>query len=386
MSFAPSIPLSDIPPSVPEQFVELVHAALVPLLYINQDIPEDRRQDVARRLVMVVAVRCNVSGVSQVVEAVLSLAQDSGLSFSRLVARLAHHFATKNEQGWERKVVEAITALLRMVVNDEIAARPIPVSVSRQRAASPPPREYPVPPEQQHNDIAASLERFLDTFQAILRRSQIPVSNAANPSVLVEKPKPVHASRGPNLAPWVEDAGLTQPLSQLPVYLWHADDPDLSIIRTAISALARAVQRITDIGGEAYRRQLSAEFTARGRHVDIRTAAGLQSALSAGGAPAMLALAEVTLLVDPDLPGWAYERVLLARIAPPPTTPDEHRRMATGSANLPIAHALLPAHGDKQRRHEETTSAGSRRQDGSSRRAKTEPRDQKDGRAERPGF
>ena len=340
---------------------ELVLSLLRPRCFMVPTMEHGQKPAWAKKFVMKIANFLSVTFV----EAAVSNACDTG-DAEQVVTLTARLVYAMWRQVGDDKLREGLTRVADLTDQAFAEGHPDEPSVRRSQHQtssnhpSPPPRAEPRHDESSsptRDPTAASLDRFLDAFQAMQRQQQdflasvLRVQSAASPSaVLVEKPKAVHATRGPNLAPWLEDAGLTSPLSRLPVYSWHADDPDLSVLRTAISALARAVLRIVDIGAEAYRRQLSSEFTSRGRHVDIRTAAALHAALLSGEGAALLALAEATIIVDPDLPTWAYERILIARIAPAPTKPDEHRRVATGAANLSVAHSLLPARADKTSR------------------------------------
>lgn len=157
----------------------------------------------------------------------------------------------------------------------------------------------------------------------------------------------VFASKGPE-RPAVLDTHSAF-LDVLPwSYYWHCEDANAADIRLALVRIAHAVEEIDTrerTSGDGLRHfclKLSDRMVTRNIAVSVETAAAVHAMLQgpSNSMTSMAYLAELSLLVDHDLPAGTLQRMRICRLVPPPTTKGEHAALARSS--LPISERLLP--------------------------------------------
>ena len=355
--FSQATPLSSLPSAteLPRTFAEKVHATLTQNLFFATGIPEDRRVPVARRLVMLIAVRCNVSGVSEALELVLTMAQDSGLSLSTLVARIVHFFATKTDPQWEEKVVEAIIQLLKIVIDEEAANRPAPQSVSRRRDASPDPSPPPATtrfPTESIDRLADAMSQQSQLMMAVLQR--LSADRSSNPDAVAEEigrsrramAKTV-TTKGARTAENFTETEVSELARWPTTYAWRKDDPYAGQIILAFRSMLATLHEYEQVGAREVVQRLAAKMASIRRFASISQASELQAATAANACDTStisfttLAMMEIAILGNPDVKVETLDHIRLARLTEP-TTKEEVADWVSGKTAVPVAQTLVP--------------------------------------------
>ena len=130
-------------------------------------------------------------------------------------------------------------------------------------------------------------------------------------------------------------------------YRYRTDDPALPKLRLAIRCVAKSMIRLEKKAPREFMAELSSkmESAVPKRHISPSEMGNLQTVFADNNTSSKMlrfALAELSILGDPDIEVYVLDLLRLARIAPEASSYDEVKGHINGKARVPITAEWLP--------------------------------------------